>query len=398
MAEQDESQYYTFSTLAGLAIERNVKLDAIEDAVGGGGHPGDGSASSANQALQLAQETTTASNTTSINTKMSKGSDATLTEAQQVGSYVVNESTGLFQPLSAHHSNKSLKTTDANITKGEDIITGGAGGLQQVLMYGKTASGGNNLQPVELTGDRLIVDVQELNVGFTQNSGGSMTQSGAVQIYGGYDDGLGGVRKMRTLKCDDNGVLETSGGGGGGGSTQYDSASTLPTPTVGTAVLGVDSGGLANVISTDDTGKVGSVIHGTVTSGVAYPVAINQFSRALTVDDAVNKTSYLTTQTATIPASTSNYFYPTVTSLGSARSFTIFGNTTNWSDSIYLYAAKNGYSGIKYKMWENPIQPDPSSGDFYINLPLTATPYLYWGKDNTTLVSETITVEIIYMD
>tara|TARA_R110000772_G_scaffold70256_1_gene154644 strand:- start:6043 stop:6969 length:927 start_codon:yes stop_codon:yes gene_type:complete len=170
----------------------------------------DGTASSSNQELQLAQETLTATNTLAIDGKISKGNNATLTEAQQVGSYAVNESTGLFQPLSTHHSNKSLKTTDANITKGEDIITGGTGGIQQVLMYGKTASGGNNLQPVELTGDRLIVDVQELNVGFTQNTGGSMTQAGAVQVYGAYDDGLGGVRKMRTFKCDDNGILATS--------------------------------------------------------------------------------------------------------------------------------------------------------------------------------------------
>ena len=199
------------------------------------------------------------------------------------------------------------------------------------------------------------------------------------------------------LKVDANGVLETSGGGGGS-YTQYDSASTLPTPTVGTAVIGVDSGGLANVISTDDTGKVGSVIHGTNSLGVAYPVRINQYSGAITVDDYVNKTSYLSTQTATIPAGTSNYLYPTPTSLATARSISIFGNTTNWTDPIYLYAAKNGYSGIKYKMWQNPIQPDPSSGDFYINLPLHANPYLYWSKANTTLVAETISVEIVYMD
>jgi hypothetical protein len=161
-------------------------------------------------ALPLPSGASTETTLSALNTKVTKGNDATLIEAQQVGSYAVNESSGLFQPLSAHHSNKSLKTTDANITKGEDIIVGGSGGIQQVLMYGKTATGGNNLQPVELTGDRLIVDVQELNVGFTQNTGGSMTQAGAVQIYGGYDDGLGGARKMRTLKTDDNGVLDVS--------------------------------------------------------------------------------------------------------------------------------------------------------------------------------------------
>ena len=115
--------------------------------------------------------------------------------------------TALPLPLGAS-TEATLSALNTKVTKGEGFIVGGAGGLQQVLMYGKTATGGNNLQPIELTGDRLIVDVQELNVGFTQNSGGSMTQAGAVQIYGGYDDGLGGARKMRTLKTDDNGVLE----------------------------------------------------------------------------------------------------------------------------------------------------------------------------------------------
>ena len=222
-------------------------------------------------ALPLPSGAATETTLSALNTKMSKGNDATLVEAQQVGSYAMNESSGLFQPLSAHHSNKSLKTTDANITKGEDIIVGGSGGIQQVLMYGKTATGGNNLQPIELTGDRLIVDVQELNVGFTQNTGGSMTQAGAVQIYGGYDDGLGGARKMRTLKTDDNGTLNVSNSSASTETTLSTLNSKIERGTAlssGNTNLqaqrvqmmgGYDSGGLhreMRTIKTDDSGRL----------------------------------------------------------------------------------------------------------------------------------------------
>ena len=128
-------------------------------------------ATAALQSAQLTQETLTALNTntgniiaTDITSKMSKGNDATLVEAQQVGSYAMNESTGLFQPLSAHHSNKSLKTTDAKITKGSDVVLTEA---QQVLSYGCDFNG--DLRPIKV-GDtgRLIVEVDGIRKNGTQ--------------------------------------------------------------------------------------------------------------------------------------------------------------------------------------------------------------------------------------
>ena len=100
-------------------------------------------------------QTDMASNLKTTNLNITKGNDATLVSAQQVGSYAMNESTGIFQPLSAHHSNKSLKTTDANITKGSDATLVSA---QQVLSYGIDAAG--VLRPIKV-GDtgRLIVEV-----------------------------------------------------------------------------------------------------------------------------------------------------------------------------------------------------------------------------------------------
>ena len=473
--------------------------------------------------------------------------------------------------------NTAVTSLDNKITVGEDIIVGGAGGLQQVLMYGKTASGGNNLQPVELTGDRLIVDVQELNVGFTQNSSGSMTQAGAVQIYGGYDDGLGGARKMRTLKTDDNGVLDVAGtvavsggniavtgtvavagvatettlsalntkvtacdtgsiagtvavsgvsgtvavsatalplpggassettlsalntkvtacdtgsiagsvkvgntvgdgtgtgtflktatdgsmhvvvensdnvlikgiqdgtstqkdaktnsngdlrsaligntvkdgsgdnhyvlvdsdgklvtsggGGGGGGSQQYDGGTTLPNPTIGTAVLGVDSGGLANVISTDDTGKIQSVIHGEY-SGVAYSIRVNPYSRAISVANSVTR-AFQSSDYETIAAGTN--FQSGYVHLSGVRSLCIYGRTTNLTDKIILYCKRTSYLATDiFKMpSQYDITPDSTSGDFFLQMDNCSLPYLVWGKDNSTASSETIEVHFGYTD
>ena len=109
---------------------------------------------------------------------ITKGNDATLVEAQQVGSYAMNESTGLFQPLSAHHSNKSLKTTDANITKGSDVVLTEA---QQVLSYGCDFNG--DLRPLKV-GDtgRLIVEVDGIRangsqIGWTIANGATATST-----------------------------------------------------------------------------------------------------------------------------------------------------------------------------------------------------------------------------
>ena len=114
--------------------------------------------------LPLPGGASTETTLSALNTKITKGNDATLVEAQQVGSYAMNESTGLFQPLSAHHSNKSLKTTDANITKGSDMTLTEA---QQVFAYGCDFAG--DLRPLKVgTTGRLIVEVDGIRVNDSQ--------------------------------------------------------------------------------------------------------------------------------------------------------------------------------------------------------------------------------------
>lgn len=70
MSEKNEDKYFTLNTINQLGLERNEKLDAIEEASGGGGG---GDATAANQSLQLAQETVTASNTSSIVSNQTNG-------------------------------------------------------------------------------------------------------------------------------------------------------------------------------------------------------------------------------------------------------------------------------------------------------------------------------------
>jgi len=89
----------------------------------------------------------------------------------------------------------SLNVKDANISKGDDVISAGAGGLQQVLMYGKKPDG--TLQPLETSTDRLLVDVLELA------PSGVITTSTAlpsVQVCG-FDDE---TSKFKTLCADSN--------------------------------------------------------------------------------------------------------------------------------------------------------------------------------------------------
>jgi len=66
----------------GTNVQLKVDANGVLETSGGGG--GGGDATAANQTLQLAQETIIAGDTTSLDSKITQGSDATLTNAQQV--------------------------------------------------------------------------------------------------------------------------------------------------------------------------------------------------------------------------------------------------------------------------------------------------------------------------
>jgi hypothetical protein len=66
----------------GTNVQLKVDANGVLETSGGGG--GGGDATAANQTLQLAQETIIAGDTTSLDSKITQGSDVTLTNAQQV--------------------------------------------------------------------------------------------------------------------------------------------------------------------------------------------------------------------------------------------------------------------------------------------------------------------------
>ena len=263
-----------------------------------------------------------------------------------------------------------------------DILSGGgssdATAANQLVSQGKLDSIISNTASLGDTANRTLLTAQN------QTNGNQITKC----------MGLFGATQVQ-LKVDTNGVLETSGGGGGGGSTQYNSASTLPNPTVGTAVLGVDSGGLANVISTDNTGKIENVIHGTNNSGVAFPASINQYTRAIAVKDAVSKSRFGGSVNISITANTALYKQPTGWSATGLRSVVIFGNSTNTTEPIYFAIAQtsssNNASYPRYRTGDS-VQPHYITGDFYKSFPNYSGEYISWEKANTTNVAETITV------
>jgi hypothetical protein len=116
-----------------------------------------------------------------------------------------------------------LATSNTVLTKGDGIVAGSSGGLQQVLMYGKSATAPQNLQPLELTGDRLMVDVQELEVLYGRFTGTNSTQAPVIQMVGVTTD-LQATSKFRTVKVSETGNLQVDivgGGGGSGGSESY---------------------------------------------------------------------------------------------------------------------------------------------------------------------------------
>ena len=293
----------------------------------------------------LAKEATLAA----MNGKITKGSDATLVEAQQVGSYAMNESTNVWQPLSAHHSNKNLKTTDANIINGNQIskIMGiDSGGAQQQI---KVSNAG-----------RIELDAYNLTSLSTANNQTNGTQ--VSKIMGSEDGATTGIQHQ--LKCDANGVLETSGGGGGGGDA---SAANQTNGNQLSKVMGIYT-------PTNTQVQLKAFVDGTL-------YVNNGFSTSHIGKADID---------VTIPAGTAEAYLAPYTSMSIYSRAVIYGNTTNWNDKIYVSYGKTG-AGTFYKDWENPINVDSSSGDFFRQLSGVCASWRL-SKANTSNVEETIKI------
>jgi len=103
-----------------------------------------------NDSVGLATESTLSA----LNTKITTGEDDTLTSAQQVLIYGRKDATPTGLRAIKVQDNGGVHTFDTTlnpkISKGEDTtITGGTGGLQQVLLYGRDNTG--DLHPIKTT-------------------------------------------------------------------------------------------------------------------------------------------------------------------------------------------------------------------------------------------------------
>ena len=293
----------------------------------------------------LAKEATLAA----MNGKITKGSDATLVEAQQVGSYAMNESTNVWQPLSAHHSNKNLKTTDANIINGNQV--------SKIMGIDNT----NTQQQIKVsTAGRIELDAYNLTSLSTANNQTNGTQ--VSKIMGSEDGATTGIQHQ--LKCDANGVLETSGGGGGGGDA---SAANQTNGNQLSKVMGIYT-------PTNTQVQLKAFVDGTL-------YVNNGFSTSHIGKADID---------VTIPAGTAEAYLAPYTSMSIYSRAVIYGNTTNWNDKIYVSYGKTG-AGTFYKDWENPINVDPSSGDFFRQLSGVCASWRL-SKANTSNVEETIKI------
>jgi hypothetical protein len=151
----------------------------------------------------------------SIDSKITSGSDATLTEAHQVLCYGRDQSGGV-DALNVDNNGhlkitlndiesgitSSIKTTNDSITVGENDISAGTG-CQQVLIYGKDAFSPFNLEPLRTSSNKLLVENSELVNLSPITSNGTTSKTNIAML--GTNDGT----NYRTIKVNDDGVIST---------------------------------------------------------------------------------------------------------------------------------------------------------------------------------------------
>ena len=120
----------------GSNVQLKVDANGVLETSGGGG--GGGDATAANQSLQLAQETVTATNSSSIDNKITQGSDITLTNAQQMLCYG-RDSGGVLDALRTDASGH-LEVVVDDFVKGQTTMA--------------------NSLPVNIASDQSRIDVQ----------------------------------------------------------------------------------------------------------------------------------------------------------------------------------------------------------------------------------------------
>ena len=232
-----------------------------------------------------------------------------------------------------------------------DILSGGgtsdATAANQLVSQGKLDNIISNTASLGDTAGRTLLTAQN------QTNGNQITKC----------MGLSGTSQVQ-LKVDANGVLETSGGGGGGGDASADNQTN---GNQRTKVLGNFLGN--------------NVILKCASDGTLY--VNNGYDKSHLVKADINTTLVAGAVEAYLGYSNSMFSYSRAV---------IYGNTTNKTDKIYVNYGSSS-SGTFYKDWENPINIDPITGDFFMKLTDLCVPYYRLSKENSTGANETIIIK-----
>jgi hypothetical protein len=149
---------------------------------------GGGDATAANQTLQLAQETIIAGDTTSLDSKITNGSDDTLTQAQQVLVYGRKDASpsGLRALKCVDDGTLHSYDTGLNmkITKGSDATLASA---QQVLCYGRDALGNVDALKVDNQGHLEVVQDPEQQTNLIFSGSQAIAPSGSFAFTASAD-------------------------------------------------------------------------------------------------------------------------------------------------------------------------------------------------------------------
>ena len=188
------------SNLTGTGINTACLVNTNgELLVNAGSSGGGGDATAANQVLQLNQETVIANNTSNIDTNTGIVSGAVVAGAMQVD--IQTDAAGLA-------TETTLSTLDGKISKGEQsTITGGSGGLQQVLLYGVDTT--NDLHPIKITPQG------DIDVEIAEYPKGQETMANSFPVVVSSDQSNLNTKLIaqdnltveRNVRCDANGKL-----------------------------------------------------------------------------------------------------------------------------------------------------------------------------------------------
>ena len=273
-----------------------------------------------------------------------------------------------------------IETNTDKISKGSGVISAG-GELQQVLLYGKKDD--TTLQPLECSGDRLLVDVVELSLSGPISTSTALS---SVQVCG-YDTN---TAQFKTLKVDGNGVLETSGGGGGGDATAANQTLQLAQETViatnsssidnkmtqgydatvasggnglqQNLVYGLDNSGNLDALRVDSSGHleitVDDFVKGQATMANSFPVVVASDQSRLEVDTVKDEVVISQLNQSVINPAT---FTSTAVDMRGYEKITFFGTSTNNTDIIYVLVSADD---INYYTTGEYVTQDFTSGDF----------------------------------